>query len=184
MINSMFAENRNLERQLREKCENLEYQARRSNLLFFGVSEDTEESEETLVANIVKTDLQLPDLFPSFERAHRLGAKKENADEKPRPIIVKFTFFRERQQIWDARYKLKNSKFQMSEDFPREWVIRRKVLYKYFKAAKALKIKAIIAKDKLIIDGKVYSVNQLDDIPGSVKEKALRSSSVSRLSQE
>ena len=79
-----------------ERCERLEAQSRRENLRFYGFDEKKdetwEETEET-VRQYLGTDLELDPRRLSIERAHRIQAK-----ETPRPVIVKFSFFKDKEK--------------------------------------------------------------------------------------
>ena len=48
--------------------------------------------------------------------AHRLGKPNRN---RARPLIARFTCRADRDRVWKARYRLKNSRISMGEDLPR-----------------------------------------------------------------
>ena len=73
---------------------------------------------------------------------------------RPRDIIVRFVRFPDREQIWAARNKLKNTDIIMKEDFPQEIDQRRAKLFPIQKAARAENKKAYMVVDKLFIDGR------------------------------
>lgn len=95
-----------------ERCEKLEAQSRRENLRFYGFEEKKdetwEETEET-VRQYIGTDLELDPGRISVERAHRIQAK-----ETPRPVIVKFSFFKDKENVL-KQYKLKRKEFAARE---------------------------------------------------------------------
>jgi hypothetical protein len=70
-----------------------------------------------------------------FDRAHRLGGIKKNA-KHPRPVIVKFTFYRNKEHVLSQGYKLKGYREGMSEDFSKATLSEHKELAKYGKTAK------------------------------------------------
>lgn len=53
-----------------------------------------------------------------IERAHWLGKKKD--DNKPHPIIAKFTFHEDKEHILFIAYKLAGTGLGISQDFPQE----------------------------------------------------------------
>jgi ribA/ribD-fused uncharacterized protein len=105
-------------------------------------------------------------------RCHRLGSvcqvKVPNA--KPRPIIIKFHWFGDRERVWHSKKELKGSNMFLNEDFPREIIERRKTLWPVMKAARAAGHESFLNVDKLHIKyvngGKVvYSVDTLNQLP-------------------
>ena len=86
----------------------------------------------------------------SVERAHRLGKQNANGD-KPRPIIAKFTFHKDKELILSNARFLAGSDFGISQDFPREIVQIRKELVKVLKEAKKDGHDAKLVYDKLYI---------------------------------
>jgi ribA/ribD-fused uncharacterized protein len=98
-----------------------------------------------------------------FQRCHRLPA--QTGMKGPEDIIVRFLSFPERQIVWQARYKLKNTGLSLSEDFPPEINARRQALYPILKAAKSKSMKARMENDKLIIESKTYTIDTLDKLP-------------------
>lgn len=87
---------RAISRQLKSiemRCEDAENRLRRCNLLFFGISDDRNESwssSESKVINLCSEHLGIAIEPTQIERAHRLGQFNR---EKNRPIIAKYTFF-------------------------------------------------------------------------------------------
>ena len=108
---------------IRAKLIDAEARSRRNNLLFFGIEESQNESAEEKIMTFLKDKLQV-NTTPSIERAHRLGRPPSgpqigNKMNRPRPIIVKFSLFQQREAIRRERFKL-NSPFGIAEDLPRE----------------------------------------------------------------
>ena len=130
--------------QLNNKTTDLEDRSRRGNLVFFGVKEladrNTTEDCEKLLAEIL-TKSGILDADPNalegklFDRAHRLGPRKENG-EKPRPIICKFTYYKDKELVLKNSYKLKNSPFNISEDFSKTTLAIRSELVTKAKIAR------------------------------------------------
>ena len=52
-----------------------------------------------------------------LDRVHRLGRKDSNTSNKSRPMIVKFTYYRDKEHIIKNGHKFKNSVINCSEDF-------------------------------------------------------------------
>lgn len=82
------------------KNERLESQSRRENLKFFGIEESRKESweeSENKVRKYIAEGLNIDNANIQIERAHRLGGSST-----PRPIIVKFSFFKDKEKILRA----------------------------------------------------------------------------------
>ena len=83
----------------KERAIKLETHSRRNNLIFFGIPEEVKETSaktESLLYSFLGDELKLKedDIDGiSRERAHRLGKRNVNG-EKPRPIIAKFSFYK------------------------------------------------------------------------------------------
>ena len=73
-----------------------------------------------------------------FERVHRMGHSKKSQDGTiiPRPIIAKFSYFKQKEQVQKVGFNLKGSMFGVSEQFPQEIIEQRKRLMPKFKEAK------------------------------------------------
>ena len=58
----------------------------------------------------------------TIDKCHRLGPKTIG---RPRPIIAKFVFYKQRELIWANKKNLKGSDVIVKEDFPAEIEQRR-----------------------------------------------------------
>jgi hypothetical protein len=58
-------------------------------------------------------------------RAHRIGPHKASSDSYPRPIIVRFLSYQERDKVWRSKKQLKGSGFLVTESLT---AARKKVL--------------------------------------------------------
>ena len=156
--NALEAENEELRLKIRELEENndkLESQSRRENLLFYGIPESENESWKD-TENKVNDILKSIDIDPTpivIQRCHRL-----TSTAKPRPVIVKFLRFKDRELIFsEAMKKLKSTPYRVSEDFTKRIRELRKKLMPFLKEARDDGKRAFIRFDKLIIDGTVFA---------------------------
>ena len=141
--------------------------SRKDNLLFANVEEVIDENCEHRVRSILEINLKMnKDSVANIKivRFHRMGERKTNAT-KPHPIICRFHFFGERQDAWKRRSQLKDSGINMQEDFPQEIIAKRNQLAPVMFAARRKEMKAFLVADRLIIDGRSYTVNTLKDLP-------------------
>lgn len=114
-----------------------ENRLRRSNLLFFGLpdaSDETWSASEKKIVQLCKETLGVEVEPSQIERAHRLG--KFHA-EKCRPIIVKFVLFKDKQRILENGLKFKDTDYAVREDFSLKTRIARKHLLDYAKSQPA-----------------------------------------------
>ena len=93
-----FARFAELAKENEKKNEKLESQSRRDNLKFFGFDgerNETWEESENKVKNYISEGLGIDDSEIRIERAHRLAGSKS----VPKPIIVKFSFFKDKERV-------------------------------------------------------------------------------------
>lgn len=106
---------------LEKKVSNLELQARRENLIFYGIQEKKENETwrdcEDAVCTILKEQMEIEGV--QFERVHRLGIKSKNS-KSPRPIVAKFSYYKAREHVWQNRHKLADTNYSVMEDYPQE----------------------------------------------------------------
>ena len=88
----------------KQRVVNIEGHSRRNNLTFFNIPEQKDESfekSEKALRRFMEVELTLSkkDLNDiSFERVHRIG-KSSSSHQKPRPIIAKFTFHKDKEFV-------------------------------------------------------------------------------------
>ena len=71
-----------------------------------------------------------------IDRAHRLGRRRQEHDSKPRPIIAKFAYYKQKENILRNGYKFKKSPINLSEDYSKETLHVHRELRKYGNQAK------------------------------------------------
>ena len=93
----------------------------RDNLLFFNVEEEEKENTDEKIFQILEEKLEIPDARNKIkiDRTHRVG-RKRNAQRKPRAIVVKFNYFRDREFIRQNARKLRGTRIGIAEQFPEE----------------------------------------------------------------
>lgn len=138
---------------LKACADDAENRQRRNNLLFFGMPdskfETWKESEEAVVSFCSdKLGVALDSV--NIDRAHRLGSF---AEEKARPIIVRFVRFKDRESVLASGIKLRDTEFSVREDYSRTLRVARKKLLEFGKAQPQ---KFKLRHDKLFIDGRCY----------------------------
>ena len=157
---------------MKDKLIKQEAQSRRENLLFDGIPESNNESWndcEAKVYDCLTTNLKMSNAQEiKFERVHRIGPKVPG---RPRTIIAKFSFFKDREAVWQRRTYLKSTRIWISEDYPAEIKQARRILYPIFRAAQQAKdiTSSSLRLDKLTINGQQYTLNTLGRLPQSLR---------------
>ena len=110
---------------LREVIDDIEQYSRRNYLLFV---EKDYENTDLLILDTCRESMGIELCLQDIDRSHRIGMKtqrkvlpepEENGQlkhQKVRPIIVKFTLYRRRQQVFSAKKDLKGKHVGISEN--------------------------------------------------------------------
>ena len=158
---------------LRDKTVKAEAYSRRNNLRFEGIVKEPNETQtdcrNTIYAILVK-ELGIADAESRIviERCHR---DQRYPNHNPPSILVRFLSYLDRDEIWQKRDQLnrnQDNKLYMNQDFPPEVERKRAFLRPYVKAAYAKGRKAVLVGDMLMVDGKKYSVNDLESLPEDI----------------
>ncbi len=145
---------------------------RRSNLKFVGIPELDGEKDgdcERLVLETINSKMLMNSDNISVERCHRLGPKSRGS--RPRPIIIRFTLYKDRQRVWGSRRLLAGTNIFVREDFAPEIEKRRASLIPIYR--EALKDKSLgkvaLVNDTLYINTEKYTVDTLHRVPTHLK---------------
>ena len=146
--------------------------SRSSNLIIQGIPEKgPNEDIEKTVREFFTTTLKLPNVtIMQFTGIHRLGKPphlKSIPTKRPRDIIIRFEKRMDREAVWKERFKLKNSKIFLAEDFSPATQQKRRQLLPILRAARKCPevTKAYLSRDRLFINGVRYTVQSLNALP-------------------
>ena len=158
--NNIQATNRNTDilKTLAYKSIDQEARSRRNNLIFWGLAENLREDCFVLIRDFFQNQLDLDPDRIYLARAHRLGVKKPNLRGQRRPIIVNFRDFRDTEVIMSRAYMLRNTRFSIDYDLPKEIGDARKRLWSESKQIRLDDPRAktqIVYPAKLLVDGKL-----------------------------
>ena len=158
--------------ELKQKLDYLESQSRRNNLVFDGINEDKDETwatTEKKLTEIISKQLEIKDL--KFDRVHRSNV---SVPDKPRSVIAKFHYYKDKDTVWLNRYKL-GSKIRVTQDFPSEVKQNRQILWPIYMAAKqSSEIKsAQLRLDKLFINNRMFTVDTITQLPACLKPEKI-----------
>ena len=101
-------------------------------------------------------------------RAHLTGPKKNGTQ----PIIVKFHHFKDKLRVLKAKNRFREIGILVVKDFPVEGLERsRKTFSPILKAAYhfSIKYRARLVMDKLLLNGRMYSTDNIGDLPGELQ---------------
>lgn len=166
----MTAEAKNLKAERKQnirKMVDLEARSRRNNLIFYGIPETEEENCEDKLIQFLKEKLKVEISPTAVQRAHRLGKPRSrnnigNLAFTPRPMIVLFSDFKQKEMIRKQRFELQRP-FGISEDLPIEIRRARKSLENVIKDLKSQGKKvAIIYPCRLLINGQIDKTTHVD----------------------
>lgn len=126
--------NAKLKTKLKAKLADLEGRSRRANVQLIGIQENIEGPQPSKFFAQLLQDVFGQDIFPSppeLDRAHRSFAAKPGPGNRPRPVIVCFHRYQNKDLvIWEARKRrtlmYQNTTFRIYEDCSPEVVIERK----------------------------------------------------------
>ena len=110
--------------------EEQEQYSRRNCLRFHGIDETADEVTDQVIIKVVKEKLDI-DLRPDdLDRSHRMPTRnhQRTGERRPpppppphrKPIIVKFSRYNIRREVYAARFKLRGTNIYVHEDLTRE----------------------------------------------------------------
>ena len=149
----------------------LEAYTRRENIRIYNIKEESDENTEEQVRNLFVAKLRIPQNDVDairFERVHRIPVKpssQRSQSRGPRPVIVRFSHYQNKEFIRSFYKNLKGTKIGISDDFPREVEEIHKTLYPVLKQAKREQKRAFFNFDKLIINGQIYGGEETKNLP-------------------
>jgi ribA/ribD-fused uncharacterized protein len=145
---------------LRDQLNRLESHSRRQNLIFQNIPDDTIDISNKMA--IIFKSMKIKDSDQIIiDEAHRL----RNSDKsKLNPVIVRFLKRSDRNKVWEAR-RHTPTPYIINEDLPDDYKKARGRLIPVMKAAKAAGLKSTLIMDKVKIEGKMYSTDQLNELP-------------------
>lgn len=140
---------------MQEKIDDLENRSRRSNVLFYGIS-DTNKSEAWDVSERLAREFctnKLGISVSTIARAHRIG---RFSPDKPRPIIAKLFNEKEVETVMANGFKLKNTTFSVSRDYSEAVRDIRRKLWQFSKTVKKDGDRLRLNFNKLTINNDTY----------------------------
>lgn len=127
----------------------------------FNPDPSIKEDTETILRTFIKEELNIEDEV-KFHNVHRL---RKRVDRKPRGIVARFVYYKDKERVLRAAQTLLNDKPQrVYSQYPQEISDRRKELVPIMKQFRDEGRRANIVVDKLYVDGQRYIPNHNTDI--------------------
>ena len=156
----------------------LEFRSMRENLIFYGIPETTgPENCDDLVKQLIQTKLQIDTSDIIFDRVHRMGS---NSAPKPRPIVGKFHYFSDRENVRNQSYDdtikkvLKDAGLGIGIQRPEQMREARKALYPIMKSEENKNNSVKLVSNKLFVNNKLYKIyvdgTVCDPLPRDVRK--------------
>ena len=95
---------------------------------------------------------------------------------RPRPIIVEFNWFSDRDNVWRARSSLKGTPVHLEEDHPEEIEDRRYRLMPVYNKAMSMpeyRGRTFLNGDILTIKGEQFTADKMDHLPHDLDQGTL-----------
>ncbi|MPC80140.1 Protein unc-13 C [Portunus trituberculatus] len=156
---------------LEERCNYMEDYSRRNNILITGVEErsggETWEQTMAVVLFLLDDKMQLPGL--DLKRAHRVGRR---LDARPRPIVVHFSRYSDREAVMRNVRKLKGTNIYINDDLCAASQAVKNAQMPQFKEASARGKIAFFKHTKLIVKESSARRNNLQSDDESLNAEA------------
>ncbi|CAB3977631.1 Hypothetical predicted protein [Paramuricea clavata] len=97
-----------------DELDSINQYGRRNCILIHGAAEVKGEDTDNIAVNLFNTKLNIPINKSDLDRSHRLNTKKRN-QSRPQPIIVKFSSYNKRAEVFKVKRRLKGCGVSLSE---------------------------------------------------------------------
>ena len=147
---------------LEAKITDLESRSMRDNLLFYGIAERGKNEDcEAMIKQVCVETLELHEAVDmKFDRVHRIGT---HSTSKIRPIVAKFHYFKEREQVRQRAFEksetLKSVNLGIGKQWPSEVRDTRKALFPIMQREKSRGKNVKLVKDKLFVNDVEYKLS-------------------------
>lgn len=151
-----------------------QYNARKINLILVGLKEEKGTDDMVLAKSFFKDRMAAPDI--ELRTVYRLG---KQGGKFPRLLLVKFVNMAHRNKVWYAKSGItpeEGNKVWIQEDLPKPLKYVHRTLYRVLRKAKSIEGRfpdAHIKDQSLIIEGKPYSIDELEDLPDVLRPSTL-----------
>ena len=167
-LKSEVGELREKTAQLQTSLVKMNQYSRRENMIVKGVRETDGENCEKTVKDLFIEKLGVGPF--QLQRVHRLGGVRDRT--QPRPIIVCFAFFSDKLTVMQNRKKLMGTEVFIHDDLLPDIEERQRKLRPIASHIRNIdsQAKVVLVEDKLRYKGKIYTHENIRDIPVDMTE--------------
>lgn len=143
------------------KIQNIEKQMRKNKLVIHGIDELENESENQLKKEIEKIlkDMKMENhVIQGIREVGRIGRKVNKIN---RPVRIEIDNWNNKIDILKATRLLKGTKIVIEEDYTKETLLERKQLLPYMIEARQKGQRAFLNHNKLKINGRNYTIQEI-----------------------
>jgi len=149
----------NLNSELKSEMSDIKCRSVRDNLIVTNIPEHLQvnnncrsfEDTETVLSKFIEEELNITNL--QFERVHRIP-KSGSYRKTAKPIVAKFSFFKDRETVRRSGWKLQGKDVSIREQFPDDVERKRRELYPLVRHYKGNNHRVALIRDRLFVDGK------------------------------
>ena len=167
--NKLEAGNQRLKNDISElklRIDDNEQRNRNFCLLLHGVVESPDEKTDDKILEIINHDIGVHISIDDIERSRRLGARNthrmlRSTQERPRPIIFRFSSFRKRMEVFKNKRNLKGKSISLSENLTKDrYILYQKAIQRIGKG----KVWTSEGRVTTKLGNKYLTINALKDI--------------------
>ena len=142
--------------ELQTEVVDLKCRSMRKNVVFTNIPQDNKEEDvENVVKKFMTEKMQIVNADSlEIARAHRFGKSRK---DKPRPIVVRFEKFKEKQLVTKNGKNLAGTKYGVNDQYPQEIMKKRSQLFPILRKAREKNLKAVMSVYKLFINNILFN---------------------------
>ena len=153
--------------ELQTEVVDLRCRSMRKNVVFTNIPQDNnEEDVENVVKKFMTEKMQIVNADSlEIARAHIFGRSRK---DKPRPIVVRFEKFKEKQLVTKNGKNLAGTKYGVNDQYMK----KRSQLFPILRKAREKNLKAVMSVDKLFINNILFNP-ETDDLEHILAEEVM-----------
>lgn len=147
------------------------------NIVITGLPEHESYDDYSVASHFFRTKLKLKKLY--LETTYRRGQTPANGGSYIRPLVVTFSWLRDRNLVWRRRNNIPqtdgNQRIKIQADLPKALREDVSVLYRVLRAAASIEeFKTASVRDySVVLNGKHYAPSQLETLPIPLRPSSL-----------
>lgn len=160
-------------------CEDVDEKGRKKNIIVYDFPEEEDETVMVLLNNFVSFMTEKLKLAIQKSEIDYISRMRVRRNEGPRPVLIRFVSTWRKYELLGCRKQLKALRVSVSDDLPPKIRRKRKELIPYLVEARQQNLQAYLRGDKLVVQGTVYTLEQLRKREAFVSKKPINLPSAS-----